>query len=150
MNYLFQLRGLFNDDLLNPGAPHLDLSGQRLGGLDENNLRDIGQLGFDLDAPNGVPLYHSGWYSPRGIGSAATKHCDGSELLRDAEQDGAEHRADPVRGSADQRHRQQIVIHPCRSCHEYSLRFSKCEATKQRAASIVSPYSTSLPGVPNG
>jgi len=65
MNYLFQLRGLFNDDLLNPGAPHLDLSGQRLGGLDENNLRDIGQLGFDLDAPNGVPLYHSGWYSPR-------------------------------------------------------------------------------------
>jgi hypothetical protein len=84
MNYLFQLRGLFNDDPLTPGAPHLDFSSQRFKALDENALREKGELGFSQDAPNRLALYHTGWYALVGVGSPATKHCNGSELLRDA------------------------------------------------------------------
>ncbi|OFW33376.1 MAG: hypothetical protein A3G76_00935 [Acidobacteria bacterium RIFCSPLOWO2_12_FULL_65_11] len=73
MNYLFQLRGLFND--LNPGVPHVDFSAQVLGDLDERFLAD-GPL-------SGTPRYRTGWYAPQRpdmIGSAARRYCNGSAL----------------------------------------------------------------------
>ena len=72
MNYLFQLRGLFNDSG-NPG-PHMDYSGEVLGGLSEAPPVDGAVIGGS---------YRTGWYAPEGpltIGSPATKHCDGSPL----------------------------------------------------------------------
>jgi Bacterial Ig domain len=74
MNYLFQLRGLFND-IAPLGTPHLDYSNEVLGEIDEVLLTD-GPL-------SGAPSYHTGWYAPKSIftiGTAATKHCDGSPL----------------------------------------------------------------------
>ncbi|HEY7534131.1 MAG TPA: hypothetical protein VH681_15275, partial [Nitrospiraceae bacterium] len=75
MNYLFQLRGLINtsDELV------VDLSGQRLAALNEGRLFESSGLG-------GQEPYRTAWYAPQGsgtIGSAATLHCDGSELLKD-------------------------------------------------------------------
>ena len=76
MNYLYQLRGLLDDR----GVPHLDFSGSSYGGIsiDETSLSD-GILG-------GMP-YRIGWYAPlfgsfyEGRGTAALRHCDGSDLL---------------------------------------------------------------------
>jgi hypothetical protein len=77
MNYLFQLRGLYNNIL--PGSPQMDYSGEVLGSINESYL---------LDGPlNGTPRYLTGWYAPQSaytLGSPATKHCDGTPLLRDA------------------------------------------------------------------
>ncbi len=84
MNYLFQLRGLFDDDPLQPGVPHVDFSGEVLGAIDESSLTD-GPL-------SGTPRYHTGWYAPRSassIGSAAKNHCDGSPLTPAEEADRA-------------------------------------------------------------
>ncbi len=77
MNYLFQLRGLIDDD----GVPHLDFSSQTLFGFDENGLSDPGPLGS--------LFYRTAWYAPKAAGTigdildltAATRHCDGSPLL---------------------------------------------------------------------
>jgi hypothetical protein len=74
MNYLFQLRGLYND---NPplGTPRLDFSNEALAAIVEGSLTD-GPLG-------GAPSYHTGWYAPKSLfttATAATKHCDGSPL----------------------------------------------------------------------
>ena len=80
MNYLFQLRGLFNDDPLKAGVPLMDFSRQVFGGLDEFSPPD----GFPLSVLSGsAARYRTGWYVAKGarIGSKATKHCDGSELL---------------------------------------------------------------------
>jgi hypothetical protein len=72
MNYLYQLRGLLDDD----GTPHLDFSGQVGPSLDETNLSD---------GLSGLP-YRIGWYAPlvgsylEGRGTAAKVHCDGSPL----------------------------------------------------------------------
>lgn len=74
MNYLYQLRGLLDDD----GKPHLGFSAQVYAPVDETFLSD-GSLGF-------LP-YRIGWYAPLagsyldGFGQAATKHCDGTDLL---------------------------------------------------------------------
>jgi hypothetical protein len=75
MNYLYQLRGLLDDD----GRPHLDFSGSAYGSIaiDETSLSD-GILGLP---------YRIGWYAPlsgsylAGRGTAALRHCDGSDLL---------------------------------------------------------------------
>jgi hypothetical protein len=77
MNYLFQLRGMYNDAF--PGIPQMDYSGEVLGSINESFLQD-GPL-------SGTPRYITGWYAPQSaftIGSAATKHCDGTPLLRDS------------------------------------------------------------------
>jgi hypothetical protein len=77
MNYLFQLRGMYNDTF--PGVPQMDYSGEVLGSINESFLQD-GPL-------SGTPRYMTGWYAPQSaytIGSAATKHCDGTPLLRDS------------------------------------------------------------------
>ena len=77
MNYLYQLRGLMDD----AGQPHIDFSRQREPGDNESFLTD-GVLGT---ATGGLP-YRIGWYAPKSssylkeVGTAATKHCDGSEL----------------------------------------------------------------------
>jgi hypothetical protein len=78
MNYLFQVRGLFNTN----GQAVLDYSRQALGPLDEGNLGEPAGL---ADGAN--PLtYPSRWYSPssfidQAIGSSpATRHCDGTRL----------------------------------------------------------------------
>jgi hypothetical protein len=84
MNYLFQLRGLINDD----DAPVLDFSSQRLPALNEFSLIQDAGLGLDLDS--GMPAkYRTGWYALKAtsylktLGSAAKGHCDGSPLLTD-------------------------------------------------------------------
>jgi hypothetical protein len=78
MNYLFQVRGLFNAD----GEAVLDYSRQALGSLDENNLDEAAGLGTAAN-----PLaYPSRWYAPasyvdQAVGTApATRHCDGTRL----------------------------------------------------------------------
>ncbi len=84
MNYLFQLRGLFDDDPLQPGVPRVDFSGEALGAIDESALAD-GPL-------SGAPRYRTGWYAPRSassIGLAAKKHCDGTPLTPAEEADRA-------------------------------------------------------------
>jgi hypothetical protein len=72
MNYLFQLRGLFNDT--EPTVLHMDLSGDALGAINESDLGD----GF---FSSGTPRYHTGWYAPAGFGSqrrsTATVHLAG-------------------------------------------------------------------------
>jgi hypothetical protein len=72
MNYLFQLRGLFND--LDAGVPHMDYSGEALGGIDESLPGD----GFLFGAS---ARYKSGWYAPQGpgtIGTPARGYCNGT------------------------------------------------------------------------
>ncbi|MEZ5320250.1 MAG: Ig-like domain-containing protein [Vicinamibacterales bacterium] len=81
MNYLFQLRGLRDD----AGMPHVDFSRQVFGGLDETNLPDLGGLGFDATSA-AAPAFGTGWYAPLGpatLGTAATRHCNGSPILTD-------------------------------------------------------------------
>ncbi len=76
MNYLFQLRGLIDED----GVPHLDYSRQTLPGFDETGLSDPGDLG--------LVSYRTAWYAPLVPGTigdilsipVATRHCDGSPL----------------------------------------------------------------------
>jgi hypothetical protein len=78
MNYLFQLRGLLDA----AGAPQLDYSDAVIGGINETGL---------LDAPFPPVPYRTGWYAPlhksylNGFAPAATKHCDGSDLLTAAD-----------------------------------------------------------------
>ena len=92
MNYLYQLRGLLDND----GKPHIDFSRpalQPIPGPNETSLID-GVLGTLAALP-----YRLGWYAPKATsflqdrivngqlipgGTAATKHCDGSEIT-DAE-----------------------------------------------------------------
>ena len=80
MNYLFQLRGLLDAG----GVPQLDFSDTVLGPIDETGLMD-GTFPFDS------ALYRTGWYAPRetsylkNFAPAASKHCDGSDLLKDAQ-----------------------------------------------------------------
>ena len=74
MNYLFQLRGLLDA----AGVPQLDYSAQGLLAIPETSL---------TDAPFPQVPYRTGWYAPlatsylNGFAPAATKHCDGSDLL---------------------------------------------------------------------
>ena len=71
MNYLFQLRGLFND--AEPGVPHMDFSGEALSAIDENFPAE----GFSFGA---AARYRSGWYAPQGpgtIGTPARGYCTG-------------------------------------------------------------------------
>ena len=86
MNYLYQLRGLLD----NSGKPNLDFSRaiESPSFLDEATLSD-GTLSSDwwTGAP---PLkYRIGWYAPlvgsylEGYGTAALKHCNGSNLNTD-------------------------------------------------------------------
>jgi hypothetical protein len=81
MNYLFQLRGLLDP----AGLPRMDFARGTVGELNEFSLSD-GPL------PALAPLYRTGWYAKKdssylkGVGAAATKHCDGSELTQ-AEKD---------------------------------------------------------------
>ncbi len=86
MNYLFQLRGLFNDNPLEPGVPHMDYSGEVLDEIDEQSLADDSPL----SGTSGTPRYRTGWYAPQSvftIGSPAKKHCNGSELTPAEEAD---------------------------------------------------------------
>ncbi|MDQ3347214.1 MAG: hypothetical protein M3545_04530 [Acidobacteriota bacterium] len=75
MNYLFQLRGLLDAN----GVPQLNYSGQTLPGILETSLVDAAFIT--------VP-YRTGWYAPlvtsylNGFAPPATKHCDGSDLLK--------------------------------------------------------------------
>jgi hypothetical protein len=81
MNYLFQLRGLF--DSPDPDAlPVVDFSGQSLDDVMEAALGEVLGLG-------GSPLYRSAWYAPIASagGEAVGKHCDGSLIL-----DGSQYR----------------------------------------------------------
>jgi VCBS repeat-containing protein len=79
MNYLYQLRGLLDDT----GKPTLDFSWEAANpALDETTIYD------GLFSPSSRP-YRIGWYAPlvgsylAGRGTAALRHCDGSELLKD-------------------------------------------------------------------
>ena len=85
MNYLFQLRGLINEQ----GESVLDFSSQRLPALNEFTLQQGTGLGLDPDT--GLPArYRTGFYAPKATSylkndvAAATAHCDGSPLLRNA------------------------------------------------------------------
>ena len=84
MNYLFQLRGLINEQ----GEPVLDFSSQRLPALNEFTLQQGLGLGLDLDTLTPAK-YRTGWYAPqatsylKNLAAAATGHCDGSPLLKD-------------------------------------------------------------------
>ncbi len=75
MNYLYQLRGLLDDD----GKPHLDFSRGIEPSINETSLAD--------GAPAVLSPYRIGWYAPlagsylAGFGRAAATHCDGSPLL---------------------------------------------------------------------
>jgi Bacterial Ig domain len=72
MNYLFQLRGLFKNDTV----PRMDYSGEVLDPLNENPV--VNPFSFAT-----APGYQTGWYAPKStftVGSAATKHCDGTPL----------------------------------------------------------------------
>ena len=74
MNYLFQLRGLLDAS----AAPQVDYSSSVLGPINEIGL---------FDAPFAMVPYRTGFYAPlqtsylNGFAPAATRHCDGSELL---------------------------------------------------------------------
>ncbi len=74
MNYLFQLRGLVDEN----GELVIGYSGQELGPLDESVL--VEKYGI------GSPLYRAAWYAPfGGIGSPATRHCNGSAIEDNAQ-----------------------------------------------------------------
>ena len=77
MNYLYQLRGLLDND----GKPHLDFSGEVVNpALNETSL-------FDGFVSGSSKRYRLGWYAPllgsylEARGTAASRHCDGSDLL---------------------------------------------------------------------
>jgi hypothetical protein len=91
MNYLFQLRGLFKlktaqtdpDD----NVPRMDYSGEVLDAINENPVTN------PFNFQNATPGYRTGWYAPKSdftVGSAATKHCDGSTLSDAEKQAGRE------------------------------------------------------------
>ncbi len=83
MNYLFQLRGLKDDTNIS----RVNFSGQTLPALNETLLSDPGGLGVDVTT-NDPPPYRTGWYAPKGsglVGTAATRHCDGSPLSPEEE-----------------------------------------------------------------
>jgi hypothetical protein len=74
MNYMFQLRLLING----AGGKNINYSAQTLGPLDEFALAETNGLGA-------VP-YRTAWYVPYGgVGTKATRHCDGSEIANGAE-----------------------------------------------------------------
>ena len=74
MNYLFQLRLLVNAN----GDKAVNYSGQQLSALDEFALAETNGLGA-------IP-YRTAWYAPHaGVGTEATKHCDGSAILDSAQ-----------------------------------------------------------------
>ncbi len=79
MNYLYQLRGLPDSN----GIVRMDYSAEVLDGRDETSLFD------NFLTPLGTPRYRSGWYAPwetsylKSVAMPASKHCDGSDLLRD-------------------------------------------------------------------
>lgn len=81
MNYLFQLRGLLDAN----GVPQLDYSRQALAGIFETTL---------FDAPFTDVPYRTGWYAPlatsylKNFAPPATRHCDGSDLLRTTDSSG--------------------------------------------------------------
>ena len=82
MSYLFQLNGLFDDNPEHAGIPQLDFSGEALGALNESNLTDL-PAGLVAGMDGRPPRYRTSWYAPQGpgtIGSAATKHTDGTAL----------------------------------------------------------------------
>ena len=82
MNYQFQLRSLI-DEL---GDHRIDYSGQTIGALYENSLSETSGLSGLLNDPPGAPRYRTAWYAPyMGIGTKATRHCDGSAILDGAE-----------------------------------------------------------------
>jgi hypothetical protein len=95
MSYLFQLRGLIKTDQTTEfPVVVLDLARQRFGQLPEPGLSEGDGLG--LDSSGNPPAYRTGWYAPLEtsyfkapsgttvpLATAAKKHCDGSELLRD-------------------------------------------------------------------
>jgi hypothetical protein len=77
MNYLFQLRGLPDTD----GVLRMDYGREQLGALSEAGL---------VETPLGSELYRTGWYAPfrrNANVKAATKHCDGSMLTPEEQQD---------------------------------------------------------------
>jgi hypothetical protein len=87
MNYLFQLRGLPNEQ----GVAQMDFSREVLDGLNETALID-GPLTASLLAL-GNQRYRTGWYAPMASSYLknpalgvlpALKHCDGSNLKTDA------------------------------------------------------------------
>ncbi len=102
MNYLFQLRGLFDVT----GMPRVDFSSDMFPMLDENDLDESAGLG--VDAP-----YRTAWYAPVAPGSlgdilgipVAMSHCDGSPLLdTDVDMvriDGTGRTIDPIDWNAD-------------------------------------------------
>jgi hypothetical protein len=70
MNYLFQV------DLLGPDGV-LDFSSQRLGTLNENSLSS----GITTTDSSAIAFTTTKWYDvnpPNGVGSPATRHCDGT------------------------------------------------------------------------
>jgi hypothetical protein len=72
MNYLFQV------DLLGPNGV-LDFSRQQLGMLDENSLG----AGITTTDGSAIAFPTTRWYDvnpPNGVGSSATRHCDGTPL----------------------------------------------------------------------
>lgn len=81
MNYLFQLRGLPDEN----GIPRMDFSRSVVGELNEFSL-------IDGSLTASAPRYRTGWYAPKSasylknVGTAATKHCDGTDLTQ-AEKD---------------------------------------------------------------
>lgn len=74
MNYTFQLRLLANG----AGGKDISYSTQALAPLDEFALAETNGLGA-------VP-YKTAWYTPfGGVGTAATRHCDGSQITNGAQ-----------------------------------------------------------------
>ncbi|HEY7290006.1 MAG TPA: Ig-like domain-containing protein [Vicinamibacterales bacterium] len=97
MNYLFQLRGLFND--VDAGVPHMDYSAEVMNGINE---------AFPVDAPlfaqSGTARYRPGWYAPQSgatIGSAAKRFCNGTDFLNPAPAPMVRVDAPTVAGSLD-------------------------------------------------
>ena len=77
MNYMFQLRGL---RLLNGGLT-VDYSGQTIGDLNESDLSEMAGLTNLVNVPAGTPPYGTSWYAPfAGIGTQATRHCNGTPI----------------------------------------------------------------------
>jgi len=74
MNYMFQLRLMVNA----ANGKEVNYSRQLVGPLDEFALAETNGLGA-------VP-YRTAWYVPyAGVGTKATKHCDGSDITNGAE-----------------------------------------------------------------
>jgi hypothetical protein len=76
MNYLFQLRLLIDGF----GVHQVNYSGQTVGVLNESLLSELAGLSGLIDAA-GPPPYRTAWYAPyAGVGTAATRHCNGSDI----------------------------------------------------------------------